>query len=242
MDVPSKALLSLEIFRSLYEFGLGWILKFPLQFISPQGDGHPVMIIPGLGTSDISTYYLRNFLGGIGYRPYSWGLGRNIGPRNGVNQLLDQLNDRIVEISEECNNQPVSIIGWSLGGIYGREIAKKMPNSVRQVITLGTPFKGDAGGTNLSFLYEILSKDRGFKDIETVKKISLPPPVPFTSLYSKTDGVVHWRCSLEDEGPHAENIEIPGASHLGLGHNPISMYIIANRLAQHPEDWAPYHR
>ena len=240
MDFPSKTLLSIEAIRSLYEFGLGWLLNMPLQYISPKGDGHPVMIIPGLGTSDTSTYYLRNFLNGIGYEAYSWGLGRNLGPRQGIDKLHKQLVNRVFEISSNHDNQSVSIIGWSLGGIYGREIAKSIPDNIRQVIALGTPFKCDAGGIHASFLYEFLSKDKDYKNIETIKKISEPPPVPFTSLYSKTDGVVHWRCSLEVEGPITENIEIPGASHMGLGHNPISMYIIANRLAQSRELWLPY--
>jgi hypothetical protein len=240
MEGPSKVLLSLEGIRALYEYGFGLLLNLPVQTISPKGDGHPIMVIPGLGTSDGSTNYIRSFLSGIGYSPHSWGLGRNLGPRQGMDKLLDQLTDRTAEISKAAGGQPVSIIGWSLGGIYSREIAKICPEIVRQVITLGTPFKSIGQGTNVAALYEFLSKDQSHKDPTIIKRISEPPPVPFTSLYSKTDGVVHWESSIEDEGPISENIEVPASSHLGLGHNPISMYVIANRLAQSRENWTRY--
>jgi pimeloyl-ACP methyl ester carboxylesterase len=240
MEIPSKALLSVEVVRAIYEYGLGLVLNIPLQFISPKGDKHPVMIIPGLGTSDASTHYIRNFLHGIGYTPYSWGLGRNLGPRQGLDKLLLQLTQRVEEISTLHNGQQVSIIGWSLGGIYAREIAKTIPDKVRQVITMGTPFKGDTFSTNATLLYEMLSKDKSHRDPEIAKRISIPPDLPFTSIYSKTDGVVHWSSSLEIITPIHENIEIPGASHLGLGHNPMSMYVVANRLSQKRENWKPY--
>lgn len=240
MDAPSKTLLSLEAIRGLYEYGLGLLLSTPLQFMAPKGDGHPVMVIPGLGTSDGSTHYVRSFLDDIGYKPHTWGLGRNLGPRNGIENLLDDVTDQLKSISAQHDGAQVSVIGWSLGGIYGREIAKRAPNLIRQVITLGTPFKNDQGGTNASKLYELLSKDTSHKDPEILRRISEPPPVPFTSIYSKTDGVVQWQCSIEEPGSLIENIEVPGASHLGLGHNPISMYVIADRLTQTKKDWTPY--
>lgn len=240
LEQPSKTLLSLEGIRGVYEYLLGWVFHVPLQFICSKGDDHPVMIIPGLGGADGSTHYIRNFLTEINYETHPWGLGRNFGPREGLEPLLDRLSRRVVDISEQAGGREVSLIGWSLGGVYAREIAKVVPNSVRQVITLGTPFKGDAAGTNATFLYEILSKDKSHRDPNVLKRIAEPPPVPFTSLYSKSDGVVHWQCSIEQDGELSESIEIPGASHLGLGHNPISMYVIANRLQQEKDTWKPY--
>jgi pimeloyl-ACP methyl ester carboxylesterase len=156
-----------------------------------------------------------------------------------MDTMLDQLSQLVYDVSKSAGGQQVSIIGWSLGGIYAREIAKVSPDVVRQVITLGTPFKGGPG-TNADFLYELLTKDLSHKDPNVLKRIAEPPPVPFTSIYSKTDGVVDWESSLEKVGPHSENIEIPGACHLGLGHNPISMYVIANRLTQTRDNWSPY--
>lgn len=240
MEGPSKFLLSVEAIRAIYEYGLGWILNMPLKYISPAGDGHPVMVIPGLGTADGSTHYVRTFLDSLGYETHPWGFGRNMGPRNGIDTLLDQLAERIKTISEDAGGKEVSLIGWSLGGIYGREVAKIIPNYVRQVITLGTPFKGDVNGTNATLLYELLSRDKSHKNPDVLKQVGEPPPVPFTSLYSKTDGVVYWECSIEEPSAIAENIEIPYASHLGLGHNPISMFVIANRLSKSKANWTPY--
>lgn len=240
MGAPAKSLLALEAARGLYEYSLGWLLNVPLQFISPKGDGHPVIIFPGLGTTDSSTHYIRNFLSNLGYTTYPWGMGRNYGPRQGLDKLLSELDKKIIAVSEAHAGQKVSLIGWSLGGIYARELSRRNITLVRQVITLGTPFNGNAGETNATMLYEILSGDKSHKNPNLMKELSAPLSVPFTSIYSKTDGVVHWGCSIADQGTQYENIEIPGASHLGLGHNPISMYVVANRLAQADGTWQPY--
>ena len=240
MDSPSKFLLLLEAVRSIFEYGQSAILNVPLQFISPKGDGHPVVIFPGLGTTDNSTHFVRKFLSGIGYKVYPWGFGRNLGPRQGLDKLTKDMTDYIRDISVANNGAKVSLIGWSLGGVYVREIAKAEPDLVRQVITLGTPFKGNPNATNATMLYELLSKDKSHLDPNIIEAIAKCPNVPFTSIYSKTDGVVAWRCSIEIETDISENIEIPCASHLGLGHNPISMHILANRLAQPEGHWQHY--
>src|ERR1035437_3021089 len=138
---PSKLLLSVEFIRAIYEYSLACLFAVPLQYISPKGDGHPVIILPGLGTAEGSTQYVRHFLNEIGYDARPWGLGRNLGPQNGMDTILEQLSRLVYEVSESAGGQQVSIIGWSLGGIYAREIAKVSPNLIRQVITLGTPFK-----------------------------------------------------------------------------------------------------
>ncbi len=240
MGTPSKSLLALEAARGIYEYSLGWLLSVPLQYISPKGDGHPVLVFPGLGAADSSTHYLRNYLNCLGYNAYPWTMGRNYGPRQGLDRLLTDLNAKLLAVSDAHDGQKVSLIGWSLGGIYARELAKRNADHVRQVITLGTPFRGDAGKTNATALYEILSGDKSHRNPDLIKELAEPVPVPFTSIYSKTDGVVSWECSIETNGTHFENVEVPGASHLGLGHNPISMYVIANRLAQATGNWQPY--
>lgn len=240
MENYSKLLLALEGIRGVYEYGLAWALNAPLKYISPQGDGHPVLTIPGLGAADGSTHYLRNFLDELGYEAFPWGQGRNLGPRRGMEDMTGRLVDLVQSIYRDTGGQQVSLVGWSLGGVYSREIAKVCPDVVRQVITLGTPFKAISVAMPVEKFYEIMSKDKSHKDPSVLEKIKEPPPVPFTSIYSKTDGVVPWRCSLEEEGPWTENIEIPYASHLGLGHNPISMFVLANRLTKTKETWAPY--
>lgn len=240
INEPSKLLLTLEGVRSIYEYGLAWALNIPLKFICPKGDGHPVLTIPGLGGADGSTHYLRNFIDNMGYESFPWGQGRNLGPRRGMDDMTKRLTDLVQSISRDTGGQQVSIIGWSLGGIYAREIAKLCPGAVRQVITMGTPFKLRNGGTNAEKVYEFLSKDRSHKNPIILSQLEEPPPVPFTSIYSKTDGVVHWKCSIEDAGEYIENVEIPAASHLGLGHNPMTMFVVANRLSQIRDNWRPF--
>lgn len=240
MSSPSKMLLGLEPLRGVTEYGLGWLLNVPLKSVCTHGDGHPVIIFPGLGGGDGTTHYLRTFLNDIGYKAYGWDLGRNYGPRKGMASMMMDIEERLFEVYLESGQRPVSLIGWSLGGIYAREVAKMQPDQVRQVITMGTPFKASAGGTNAAGLYELLSGDNSHKDPNVIASIAVPPQVPFTSLYSKTDGVVHWECSIENTSPMAENIEIQGASHLGLGHNPIAMYLLANRLTRTKENWTMY--
>ena len=240
MGLSSKWLLGVEGIRALYEYSISWYLHSIIYGLSPHGDGHPVIVLPGLGTTDRSTQFIRHYIDEIGYESFSWGMGRNLGPRQGFDPLIQDLVARIEKIYEISGNRQVSIIGWSLGGIYAREIAKKCPDKVRQVITLGTPFKDASNGTNIKLLYEILSKDKSHKNATLVKRIAQKPPVPFTSIYSKTDGVVHWESSLEEETSISEKIEIPNASHLGLGHNPFTMLVIANRLLQSKENWKLY--
>jgi pimeloyl-ACP methyl ester carboxylesterase len=157
-----------------------------------------------------------------------------------MDSMMQTLTYRVREVSEMHGGDKVSLIGWSLGGIYSREIAKSSPDLVRQVITLGTPFKSLDVATNAAKLYQILSGDNSHTDRELHEKLGIKPPVPFTSIYSKTDGVVSWESSLEEESEISQNVEIPGASHLGLGHNPIAMYVIADRLSQPRDSWKPY--
>lgn len=240
MKSPSKFLLLLEGVRSIFEYIQSIILTLPLQCIAPKGDGHPVIIFPGLGGADSSTRFMRSYLTSLGYKVYPWGLGRNIGPRAGLLKLTNDIRISVDDISRQNSNAKVTLIGWSLGGIYARELAKASPELVRQVITLGTPFKNTKNSTNAARLYELLSRDKSHLNDAMIKELAVKPSVPFTSIYSKTDGVVHWEASIEDETPFSENIEIPSASHLGLGHNPIVMHVIANRLAQSEDNWQRY--
>ena len=243
MNSPSKLLLSLELPRGIIEYGSGLLNYTRLINLCEKGDDHPVIVFPGLAGSDLSTFFMRSFLKSIGYKSYSWGKGLNLGPRDGLDSMLNDLSDRIEEISKLNNDSKVSLVGWSLGGVYARELSKIRPELTRQVITLGTPFKNlNSTSTNAEKLYEILSKDKSYEDPEVYKRIEIRPSVPFTSIYSKTDGVVLWNSSLEDLTPISENVEITGASHLGLGHNPKAMYVIADRLAQSIDDWRPFNK
>ena len=198
----------------------------------PQGDGHPVVVFPGLGASDLSTAPLRQFLSLQGYRTMPWRQGFNFGPRRGV---LDACRERVARAAQEHGGK-VSLIGWSLGGIYAREIAKEQASSVRCVVTLGTPFTGHPRATNAWRVYEWVSGQGVHDDPELLDQIRGAPPVPTTSIYSKTDGVVAWQCSQNEVAAHTENIEV-AASHVGMGMNPMALYAVADRLAQNPADW-----
>ena len=197
----------------------------------PRGDGHPVLVLPGLGANDLSTLPLRRFLKRLGYQAHGWHQGFNLGPRDGV---LDGLTRRLSDLAAQ-HGQPLSLIGWSLGGIYARELAKAAPTLARSVITLGTPFAGHPHATNAWRFYELVSRQRAH-DPEQLRQIRQAPACPTTSIYSKSDGIVAWQCSLNDGAGHTENIEV-GASHIGMGLNPLVLYAVADRLAQPPGQW-----
>jgi len=197
----------------------------------PKGDGHPVVVFPGLGAADFTTAPLRRFLDSMGYVTYPWQQGFNFGPRHGV---LDGCLDRVKAVHEKHQDM-VSLIGWSLGGVYAREVAKELPSMTRCVITLGTPFTGHPRASNAWRFYELVS-GHSTDDPKIIEQVRQAPPVPTTSIYSKTDGVVAWRCSVNETGPITENIGLH-ASHVGMGMNPIALYAIADRLAQDPKNW-----
>lgn len=204
----------------------------------PHGDGHPVMVLPGFLASDFSTRPLRRFLADCGYTPKGWKLGRNLGPRAG---LEARLSDRLTEI-EQRYDRKVSIIGWSLGGVYARLLGNRHPEAVRGVITLGSPFNSHSKANRSWRLFEWVSGTEIDRvDPRTFEHIRRTPPVPTTSIFSATDGVVAWRSSLGEEGPQSENIQVPG-SHLGLGANPLVLHAILDRLSQPEGRWRPFER
>lgn len=227
---PNAFLMMLEGRAPIELFSL--IAAMPWLARLPRGDGHPVLVFPGMGASDITTVPLRRYLSGLGYVTQAWGQGLNFGPRPGV---LERSADDIQALADK-HGQPVSLVGWSLGGIYARELAKLHPTLTRCVITLGTPFTGHPKATNAWRVYELLSRSKVDADSDLIAQIRKPPPVPTTSIYSRSDGIVSWRCSLNDPGPLVENIEVP-ASHVGMGANPLALYAVADRLAQPIGQW-----
>lgn len=231
---PSRELLLLEV-RAIWELH-AFFAAYPLLRLAPRGDGHPVLVLPGLAASDVSTRPLRAFLKAQGYRAHGWSLGRNHGPRPGAEAKMQQ---RLAELAERYERK-VSLIGWSLGGVFAREIARRTPKQVRSVITLGSPFAGAPKASNAWQLYERAS-GRKVDDWPERERMRTAPPVPSTAIFTRTDGIVAWQGCLEQEGPLAENIEVDG-SHCGLGHNPAVLYAIADRLAQPEGGWRPFER
>ena len=234
VDPPSRLLLLAEG-RALWEAGAALAL-WPLLQLTPRGDGHPVLVLPGLVASDMSTRLLRRYLEGRGYDAHGWGLGRNLGPREGIEDgMIAKL-----EALHAKSGRKVSLIGWSLGGVYARLLAARHPQWVRSVVTLGSPFTGSARATNAWRVYEGVS-GQSAEDPRRMKQVRPTPPVPTTSIFSRSDGVVAWRCSVEEPGPQSENIEVI-ASHLGLGAHPAVLYALADRLAQPEGQWKPFDR
>ena len=229
---PGALLLALEG-RAPWEFAAS-IAAAPWLRKLPKGDGHRVLVLPGLAANDLTTLPMRTFLKDRGYEALPWEQGLNLGPRAGV---LDALRARVREL-HRLDGRKVSLLGWSLGGVYARELAKEMPELVRCVITLGSPFAGPPQATNAWWLFERVS-GHPEPDAEMQAALRVAPPVPTTSIYSRTDGIVAWQCSLNPPGPLAENIEVH-ASHIGLGLNPLAMVAIADRLAQDPQRWTPF--
>ncbi len=233
---PSFLLWFTEVSRAIGE--LAWFCKKETQMTKTKtGDGHPVLVIPGFMASDGSTIFLRRFLNKIGYNAYGWELGRNKGRKDNDERTAA----RLLEIYKETG-QKVSIVGWSLGGIYGRQIAKMHPDITRQVITLGSPFSGLTEPNNAAWLYNLISKDGGVKDIdpELLADLPKPIPVPSTAIYSKEDGIVSWKvCQEQELCEIRQNIQIRG-SHIGLGVNPTVLNIIADRLQYKKENWRKF--
>lgn len=234
---PSRTMMFLEA-RAIHEFG-AFLGALPLLSLAPKGDGHPVLVLPGLITSDTATRPLRSFLKTRGYVVRGWGQGRNLGLRPGVQ---DGLVDRLVEMNE-TSGRTVSVVGWSLGGLYARQLAKMMPDRVRAVITLGSPFAGSPKATNAWRTYEAVSGQRADDaNPEFGGDMATTPPVPTTAIFSRTDGICAWQGCIEKPGAQVENIEVQGASHCGMGHHPAIVYAVADRLAQPEGEWKPFDR
>jgi pimeloyl-ACP methyl ester carboxylesterase len=224
---PPGLFLMLAETRSLLELNTSLLLS-PLLMCAPKGDGHPVLALPGFLASDLSMVPMRRYLRELGYDAYAWNLGRNLG---GVANMRGALRDLLRRIYQ-ATNRKISIIGWSLGGVYARDLALYAPEMVRSVITLGSPFAGDIRATNATRLYELLTGEHVDNAPEIRRAIAGDLPVPATSIYSRTDGIVNWRTSLLRACATAENIEVLFASHVGLGVNPATLWAVADRLAQ----------
>jgi pimeloyl-ACP methyl ester carboxylesterase len=232
---PGLALSLTDPARAVVEFGL-LLGSLPLRRTLPTGTGHPVLVLPGLLADDTSTLPLRRILRGLGYQVHGWRLGRNIGP---TAQAVAGMGDRLQDLHTRYGG-PISLIGWSLGGIYARAMARRRPSAVRQVITLGTPFRlTDRNQTRASAAFSRFSHLHVERAAVPLELETEPLPVPATSIYSRYDGVVAWQACLDLRSPDAENIAVIG-SHFGYGHNPAVLWAVADRLAQPQGAWAPF--
>ena len=233
---PSILYWGTEVGRALVEVGMS--IPFRTFYKNEEkGDGHPVLVLPGFMAGDRSTGALRSFVKDLGYESIAWDLGRNYAKVEYLNQLIEK-----IEGIYHAHDEKVSLIGWSLGGVFARQLAKERPHMVRQVITLGSPFQGVSEANNAAWLYNILVKRQKIKeaDPELFADLPHPAPVPTTCIYTKEDGIVPWQlCMEKEETFFHQNIQVRG-SHLGLGVNPSVLKIVANRLLLKEENWEPF--
>ncbi|KFN48253.1 esterase/lipase family protein [Arenimonas composti] len=226
---PPLSLLGSEPLRAAME-----LVRHTLADTVPEeeaSDGHPVLVIPGLGSDGLALAPLRRFCASRGYPTLDWEYGRNIGPRGDIDAWLDGLAGHVGRLLSPYRHR-ATLIGWSLGGLYARELAKRMRPRVRQVITLGTPFDLNADHTNVGWVLKLLGgPSADTLDEAMAQRLRTPPPVPTTSIYSRADGVVAWQCCrhVGNRRRTVRDIEVEG-SHLGMGWNPEVMRIVGELL------------
>lgn len=187
-----------------------------------DGDGHAVMVLPGFMASDHTTSRLRRSLDNAGFRVHGWGLGRNKGI---TADIFERLDARIGVLN--CN-VPLTLVGWSLGGLIAREYAKYAPEKVAKVVTLGSPFSGDLRANNAWRIYEFVA---GHKvDSPPIKAVlSEKPPVPTCAIWSARDGVVskHSARGLRHESDHRIELD---CTHMAFVARPDSIRAIARAI------------
>lgn len=228
VKAPSRLMWASDGPRATWEFG-GYLTTWPAMLAAPVSDDlQPVLVLPGLGTADVTTTPLRQTLRRLGYPTYGWRLGVNIGPSE---KITTGMRARLFEVYER-HQAPVSIIGWSLGGIYARQLAREHPEMVRQVISLGSPIKLERHDqSNARHVYNLLRRFH-VTQLQLPLEAEAPPlAMPSTAFYSRLDGIVAWQACRDNPGPNAENIEVL-CSHFGFGHNLPTVWAVADRLAQ----------
>ncbi len=219
-------------FRTLLELSapLDWLsvpFRLPSLATAPKGDQRPVMLIPGYMTDELSMRPLKIFLNHKGYNAHDWLLGRNLGNVDlDIERAAQPLANYVVEYK-----QPVTLIGWSLGGVIARELARLFPELVREVITLGTPI---TGGPKYTFVGQTYAKTKGLDldkfELHVLERNKIGFKQPVTSIFSKQDGIVGWQASVDVYNPQARNIEVH-STHFGIGINGRVWRIIAETLA-----------
>ncbi|MEM9593372.1 MAG: hypothetical protein AAGD06_03885 [Acidobacteriota bacterium] len=225
-EPPSRLATFLEVRAPLDWLGVAF--KLPQLARAPRGDGRPILLVPGYLADGLSMTPLRSFLRALGYRASDWGLGRN---RGDVEDDIQRLGARTVEARADFDGAPLTLIGWSLGGVLCREVARLFPDSVREVITFGTPI---VGGPKYTAVADRMVREKGLdlpaleEDIHRRNRLGFPQAV--TAIFSKSDGVVGWRSCVDCYNPQARNVEVRG-SHVGLGINPEVWLTIARTLA-----------
>lgn len=235
-SVPSRTQLVTEVPRAGLDLA-ALLTTWPLLTAARRGDGHPVLVLPGLLTGDPATLLLRNVLRALGHDVSGWSLGTN---RGSTGRVVRELRARVAELHRSSGRR-VSLVGWSLGGVYAQELARATPGSIRGIVTLGSPVvRGAPWLRRASRLVDATSS-------LPAGTAGLPRPwaergslrVPATSVFTRADGIVHWSWCSYQARPQRENVEVRG-SHLGLAHNPAVLWLLADRLGTPEGAWRPF--
>lgn len=198
--------------RSLYRGGHKVRLRG--QAVKSAVSPMPVMLLPGFGSHPKRMKPMADALAAAGHHVHQWGLGLNLGPNE---RNFSYLMRRVSIIARE-NWHPVALVGWSLGGLFAREIARREPHLVAKVITMGTPFSGDPRANNAWKAYQVVtghSVDRPPIDCD----FSIKPPVPTVALWSPRDGIIQPRAAAG--WPHERDRAVAiRCSHLDFASSP----------------------
>jgi pimeloyl-ACP methyl ester carboxylesterase len=237
---PSLVLTAGEAFRIPGEYAGSLLLGVVADRLVADrglGAGRPVLVVPGFHATDTATRRLRGHLGHRGWDTYGWGVGTNHGL---TDQVLDGVLARLDEVHGD-HQEPVSLVGWSFGGLLVRWLAHQRPELVRQVVTLGSPWRPEGERTRTTRMFERARRTHGLSERAeaVVDELREPMLVFSTSIYSKTDGIVPWRGCAVDDSDLSENIAVP-SSHVGLVSNPLALAAVTDRLAQDPSAPEPF--
>lgn len=259
LSAPTRRNLLGEVFAAKDSVGI------PRAFVSARLNGAGVktkmrvMVLPGFGANDASTAPLRYYLTQHGFKCEGWGLGLNRGgrglikgfselsdrwqvddpdrPYNGeaeVPALIDSVHDRVVRQSEKYQ-APYAMVGWSLGGFIAREVARDLPDTVKAVVTMGSPVVGGPKYTSIAGLFRRRGVDIDWIEDEINKRYDNPIRQPITAIYSKTDGIVGWTASVDHRSPNVRNIEL-NSTHFGIGVNAKAWAITLDALLDAARD------
>ncbi|MGK2931609.1 MAG: esterase/lipase family protein [Solirubrobacterales bacterium] len=190
------------------------IASSPRLLSAPRGDGSIVFDLPGWRAPEISMLPIRRYLRWLGYDARTWGLGTN---RGSVEDDVEELTHRVADAADD-SGRSVSLVGWSLGGVVAREVARRIPQSVAGVVTFGSPVVGGPSHTHVARYFTEEESERAERLIEELDRES-PVGVPVTAIYTKRDGVVNWRACIDRSTPGVRHVEV-NSSHMGLGIDP----------------------
>ena len=184
----------------------------------------PVMLLPGFGAHPSRMRPLFRALAAAGHRPHEWGLGFNFGP---TAENFAYLLNRVATLAR-VEGKPVALVGWSLGGLFAREIAKNRPDAVARVITMGTPFSGDRRANNAWRAYELVT-GHPVDQSPMAGDLALKPPVPTIALWSPRDGIVSPRSACGWPGERDRAVALR-CNHLGFANDPKAIAEVLRQL------------